>query len=133
MHFLIDADLPRSVKPVIERYGHQATDVRDIGLTSAKDPQIASYAQGHKICLMTGDFGFSDIRNYVPTSYSGIVVLELPRNATATFIVRLVESLLQKAEILTKLEGRLAGTKQGNILRSAVGKTMELALKQTGL
>jgi predicted nuclease of predicted toxin-antitoxin system len=61
VHFLIDADLPRSVKPLLERYGHLATDVRDIGLTSAKDPQIALYAQGHKTCLMTGDFGFADI------------------------------------------------------------------------
>ncbi len=44
MHFLIDADLPRSLKSVIERYGHEATDVRDIGLGSAKDPAIAAYA-----------------------------------------------------------------------------------------
>ena len=115
MHFLIDADLPRSVKPLLERYGHIATDVRDIGLTSAKDPQIAAYAQNHKICLMTGDFGFSDIRNYVPAAYRGIVVLELPRNATAVFIVRLIESLLQQSDVLAKLEGRLAIVAPGRI------------------
>ena len=81
MHFLIDADLPRSLKSVIERYGHEATDVRDIGLGSAKDPAIAAYAQSHHICLMTGDFGFADIRNYVPAAYTGLVVLELPHSS----------------------------------------------------
>ncbi len=115
MHFLIDADLPRSVKPLIERYGHDATDVRDIGLASAQDPQIALYAQSRRVCLITGDFGFADIRNYVPAAYAGIVVLELPRNATAAFIVRLVESLLQQPEVLAKLEGRLAIVEPGRV------------------
>jgi predicted nuclease of predicted toxin-antitoxin system len=32
MRFLIDADLPRSVAEVIRRHGHEAIDVRDIGL-----------------------------------------------------------------------------------------------------
>jgi predicted nuclease of predicted toxin-antitoxin system len=71
VHFLIDADLPRSLKPLIERYGHDATDVRDIGLGSAKDPPIAAYAQAHRVCLLTGDFGFADIRNYAPANYAG--------------------------------------------------------------
>ena len=115
MHFLIDADLPRSVKPLVERYGHSATDVRDIGLASAKDPQIAEYALAYKVCLVTGDFGFADIRNYAPSAYTGIVVLELPRNATATFITGLVESLLQQPAVLSKLEGRLAIVAPGRI------------------
>lgn len=115
MHFLIDADLPRSIKPLIEHYGHEATDVRDIGLGAAKDPPIAAHAQTHRRCLLTGDFGFADIRNYVPTTYAGIIVLELPRNATASVIVRLVESLLQQPEVLAKVECRLAIVAAGRV------------------
>src|SRR5690242_5988312 len=115
MHFLLDADLPRSLKPLIERYGHAATDVRDIGLGSAKDPPIAAYAQAHRLCLMTGDFGFADIRNYVPAAYAGLVVLELPRNATASFIMHLVESLLQQPEVVTKIQGRLVIVAPGRV------------------
>mgnify|MGYP003395696661 CR=1 FL=1 len=63
MHFLIDADLPRSLKPLIERYGHDATDVRDVGLGGAKDPAIAAYAQSHNLSLMTGDFGFAELKS----------------------------------------------------------------------
>lgn len=115
MHFLIDADLPRSLKPLIERHGHEATDVRDIGLGRAKDPPIAAYAQAHQVCLLTGDFGFADIRNYVPAAYAGIVVLELPRDATASFILRLVESLLRQPEVVAKVEGRLAIVSAGRV------------------
>jgi len=115
VHFLIDADLPRSLKSLIERYGHEATDVRDIGLGSAKDPPIAAYAQSQQVCLLIGDFGFADIRNYVPAAYAGLIVLERPRNATALFIVRLVESLLQQPEVVAKIEGRLAIVAAGRV------------------
>ena len=62
MRFLIDADLPRSTKPLLEKYGHEAIDVRDIGLRYTKDPVIARQAQDQQACLLTGDFGFTDLR-----------------------------------------------------------------------
>jgi len=45
MQFLIDEDLPRSTGNLLRRYGHEAIDVRDIGLRGARDSQIAYYAQ----------------------------------------------------------------------------------------
>lgn len=66
MHFLIDADLPRSVSDVLQAYGHEAIDVRDIGLRNAIDTTIARYAQQEGLCLLAGDFDFSDIRTYPP-------------------------------------------------------------------
>ena len=63
MRFLIDADLPRSTGTLFQRYNHEAVDVRDIGLRGAKDRQIAAYARGKGLCLVTGDFDFSNIRN----------------------------------------------------------------------
>jgi len=45
MRFLIDEDLPRSTGDLLRRYGHEAVDVRDIGIRGAKDSQIATYAQ----------------------------------------------------------------------------------------
>ncbi len=113
--FLIDADLPRSTKPLLERFGHEAIDVRDVGLRSAKDPVIARYAQDHQACLLTGDFGFADIRNYPPESYYGVVVLELPRDATATFILHLIEGILRQSEVLAQLPSKLAIVEAGRI------------------
>jgi predicted nuclease of predicted toxin-antitoxin system len=115
VRFLIDADLPRSTKTLLEEFGHEAIDVRDIGMRSAKDPVIASYAQNHQACLLTGDFGFADIRNYPPETYYGIVVLELPRDATATFILHLIEEILRQREVLAQLPHKLAIVEAGRI------------------
>jgi predicted nuclease of predicted toxin-antitoxin system len=115
LRFVIDADLPRTAKGLLVRYGHEAIDVRDVGLASARDSTIAGFAQAQNACLLTGDWGFADIRNYPPHRYGGIVVLELPRDATAQFISRLIEALLQQADILPLLPGRLAVVEPGRV------------------
>jgi predicted nuclease of predicted toxin-antitoxin system len=115
VRFLIDADLPRSTKTLLEKFGHEAIDVRDIGLKSAKDPVIARYAKDHQACLLTGDFGFADIRNYPPENYYGIVVLGLPRDATANFILQLIEEILRQTEVLARLPQKLAIVEAGRI------------------
>lgn len=115
MRFLIDADLPRSTKTLLKNFGHEAIDVRDIGLKSAKDPVIARYAQDHQACLLTGDFGFADIRNYPPEIYYGIIVLGLPRDATAAFILHLIEEVLRQSQVLARLPRRLAIVEAGRI------------------
>ncbi len=43
MRFLIDEDLPRSTGDLLRQYGHDAIDIRDIGLKGSKDSQIAAY------------------------------------------------------------------------------------------
>src|SRR5437870_2814909 len=98
MRFLIDADLPRSSNDIVRSYGHQVVDVRDIGLRSAKDPQIAQYAQTEKLCLITGDYDFADIRNYPPDQYYGIVVLSIPANTTAKYINQLLDIFFKQKE-----------------------------------
>jgi hypothetical protein len=115
MRFLIDADLPRSLDSLIRSYGHEAVDVRDVGLGRAQDPQIASYALQGEFCILSGDWGFSDIRHYPPAQYAGIAILELPRDATATYIADLVESFLQEEAVLSLLKGRLAIVAAGKV------------------
>jgi predicted nuclease of predicted toxin-antitoxin system len=108
MDFLIDASLPRAVSSVVQKLGHSAHDVRDLGMTSADDSIIAAYAQSRQLCLISRDFDFGDIRNYPPNQYSGLVVVELPSTASATQIAARVEAFLQLPDILPKLAGRLA-------------------------
>ena len=115
MRFLIDEDLPRSLRDLLRQYGHEAIDVRDIALRGAKDSQIASYAQSEKLCLVTGDFDFSDIRNYPPDKYAGLVVLSIPRDATASFILNLFESFLQQDKLVSRLPGKLAIVERGRV------------------
>jgi predicted nuclease of predicted toxin-antitoxin system len=115
MRFLIDADLPRSSSDVIRRYGHEAIDVRDVGLRDAKDADIARYARTQGLCLITGDVDFADIRNYPPSQYAGIVVLSLHRTANARFINRLLDGFLQQQDLLAQLPGNLAIVEPGRV------------------
>lgn len=115
MHFLIDADLPRSVGDLLQRYGHEATDVRDIGMRSALDVTIAQHAQREGVCLLTGDFDFSDIRAYPPGDYAGIVVLVIPSTVTSLYITQLLEMFLQQSDLIDQLPGKLAIVEAGRV------------------
>ena len=115
MRFLIDEDLPRSTGELLRRYGHEVFDVRDIGLRGAKDSRIADYAKKENLCLVTGDFDFSNLRNYPPKEYAGLVVLSLPKNATASFILSLLESFLKQEKLVSQLPGKLAIVEPGRV------------------
>ena len=115
MRFIVDADLPRSVAGVIQEYGHEALDVRDIGMSSASDEQIAQYARDNGLCVLSADLGFADVRRYPPSTYSGIVVMRLPRHAAASFVVILLSSFLDRLNSLPDLRGRLAIVELGRV------------------
>ncbi len=115
MRFLVDEDLPRSTAELLRRHEHEATDVRDIGLGGATDMEIAAYAQGEGLCLVTGDLGFSNIRDYPPEKYAGLVVVRLPRTATASFILSLLEGFLQQEGLVGRMPGNLAIVEPGRV------------------
>ena len=108
MRFLIDANMPRSTAELLRRYGHEALDVREIGMSGAADSQIAAYAQQNRLVLVTRDFDFADIRNYPPRQYAGLLVLELPEDAVATFVLHVIESFITNKELVEALPARLA-------------------------
>lgn len=108
MRFLIDANMPRSSGEALRRWGHEALDVRDLGMGGVPDAELARYAREHSLAIVTRDFDFADIRNYPPADYPGLLVLELPDDAVATEIVALLESFLRHGEWLAGLSGRLA-------------------------
>ena len=115
MQFLIDEDLPRSAKLIFQKYNHVAFTIKEIALKGAKDSEIATYALKNKLCIVTGDFDFSDIRNYPPSKYHGIIVLSFPSSATASFILNLIEEFLKQSKIETKISGHLAIVEVGRI------------------
>lgn len=108
MRFLLDANMPRSAAVVIRDLGHEATDVRDIGLGASDDSHIAAHARSGGLTLVTRDFDFADVRNYPPEGFAGIVVLQLPEDATAARVADALKSFLAQAHLLHQLPGRLA-------------------------
>jgi predicted nuclease of predicted toxin-antitoxin system len=115
MKFLIDEDLPRSTAAVIQEFGYEAVDVRDVHLRGAPDEQIAAYAKANGLCLVTADGGFANIRQYPPVEYSGLVVLELPPRANLPVILRLVREFFSNTEIVCELSGKLAVVAFGRV------------------
>src|SRR5437867_269726 len=108
MRFLIDADLPRDTAALLVSYGHVAIDVRDIGMRRAEDSEIANYAKQNGLCILTGDWVFSDVRVYPPQDYAGIVVLGLPARATGSQLLQVLRVLLERPDVISLLPGRLA-------------------------
>jgi len=107
MRFLVDASMPRSAGLLLRQMGHDAVDIRDLGI-GAQDSVIAAYAQRNQQGIVTRDFDFADVRNYPPADYAGIVVLWLPDNSTAVQVVKLLESFARRQDWLDQLSGRLA-------------------------
>ena len=71
-----------------------STDVRDIGLGDAADETIASHAKSNQMVIVTRDGDFGDIRNYPPSDYAGILVVDVPDNFTAAQIVAVLAAFL---------------------------------------
>lgn len=98
MKFLLDANLPYSAKDVFQEF-HTAIHVRDIGLSDAPDEKIISWAKSQKVVLITRDLDFSNILNFPPRRYYGIIVLRLPAFYSASEIKRVLAGFLDKVEI----------------------------------
>lgn len=115
LHFLVDASLPGAVAGLIRAYGHSATDVRDIGLRTATDDEIAAHARANGMALISGDVDFGDTVRYPPADYSGLVVVRPPRQATRTIILTLIEQLLNMPDILAALAGHVVVVEPGRV------------------
>lgn len=113
--FLIDASLPRPTAALAMSYGYAAIDVRDIGMGTASDPQIAAYGQANQLSLLTKDQDFGNILEYPPDQYHGIVVIDPPTHAGRAVILALVEQLLRRKDIVAQLSGRLAVVRVGGV------------------
>jgi predicted nuclease of predicted toxin-antitoxin system len=107
MRFVVDASLPRAAAHLIRQCGHDADDVRDIGLGTAGDPLIIGRARNEGCALITADFDFADIRNYPPGDFPGIVVIDRPDGATVDIVLSLLQNLFDEPNILSALPGRL--------------------------
>ena len=106
-HFLIDASLPRPTAGLIRSLGHQATDVRDIGMAIADDEVIAKHARSNKLCLITRDLDFGNVRDYPPEAYAGIVVIRTPEQAGRSVVLNMIERFLREEKIVCQLPGHL--------------------------
>jgi len=115
LHFLVDASLPGASANLIRNHGYPATDVRDIGLATATDDEIAAHARANVMSVITGDFDFGDLNRFPPADYNGLVVVQPPRRATRAIILNLIAQFLNTSDVLAALPGRLVIVAPGRI------------------
>ena len=99
----------------VRGHGHDATDLRDIGLGAAADSAIAAHAKSHQFAVLTADLDFANIVEYPPADYAGIVVIRPPDKANRDLVLALVKQFLQVTALVAHLQGRLAIVEPGRI------------------
>jgi len=107
MRFLVDANLPRAILPVLQGAGHIVEFAKDAGLGTAPDAQIATRAQSTDAVLVTRDMDFSNTRDYPPHLYSGIIVLRVPDDMIAADIAAVMNRFMVQLPSIGDLAGRL--------------------------
>ena len=94
MHFLIDADCPRSIGQILQGSGHDVTDIRDID-PAAPDSVVYKLIQRESYILITRDMDFSNILRYPVGKNFGIILLRLHLIPTED-ILKIIQNVLTR-------------------------------------
>lgn len=86
MNFKIDENLPLEFVDLLREAGHDATSVVDQRLGGAEDPVVAEHCRKEQRAVVTLDLDFSDIREYPPQDYHGLIVLRTHSQDKLTLI-----------------------------------------------
>ena len=99
MKFKVDENLPIEAAEMLRQAGHDAATVLEQHLGGSDDAQLSALCQLEGRILVTLDMDFSDIRNYPPAEFPGLVVLRLRQQDkpyVLGVLVRLVQVLPQE-------------------------------------
>jgi len=93
MRFKVDENLHPDAADLLRSAGHDAMTVFDQGLRGHPDEDIATIRQREQRAIVTLDLDFSNIRQYPPENYSGIVVLRLDHKGPRSVLSALTRIL----------------------------------------
>ena len=105
MRFKVDENVPADAAEALRLAGYEACTVRDQSLTGQPDRIIASVCQNEKRIIVTMDKDFSDIRQYPPEEYEGIIILRTDDQSkpAAMRLMQSVIAILDKASPVKNL------------------------------
>ena len=75
--FKLDENLPPVIGDFLRASGHDVMTVYEQGLRSCSDPVVLGACQAEGRALMSLDLDFSNILQFPPENYSGLIVLRL--------------------------------------------------------
>jgi len=91
MRIKLDENLPLQMAAGLAARGHDVHTVYEEKLTGLEDPQIWAAAQSEQRLLITQDLDFSDMRQFVPGTHHGILLIRLHSPSRSNLIHRILE------------------------------------------
>lgn len=77
MKIKLDENMPVALANQLRDLGHDVHTVPEESLTGQSDPNIWQAAQSEQRFLITQDLDFSDVRQFVPGTHAGILLVRL--------------------------------------------------------
>lgn len=79
MRFKLDENVDPRWREPLQQAGHQVSTAAEQSLNGAKADLIAETCRKLGLCLITADLDFSQMVNYPPEDYAGLIVLRHPQ------------------------------------------------------
>jgi len=98
MRIKLDENLPLSLAAALQALGHDVHTTLEEGLTGSPDPEIWKAAQREGRLLITQDLDFSDIRQFLPGTHQGILLVRLHSPNRKNLVQRVAE-LFEKENV----------------------------------
>ena len=77
MKIKLDENLPVKIKAGLAVFGHDVHTTYEENLSGSKDSQIWAAAQNEQRLLITQDLDFADVRQFIPGTHYGILLVRL--------------------------------------------------------
>lgn len=91
MKIKLDENLPLQIAAGLAAFGHDVHTVYEENLAGSKDPKIWAAAQSEQRLLLTQDLDFADMRQFVPGTHHGILLMRLQSPSRSNLIHRVLE------------------------------------------
>ena len=93
MSILIDHCVPRKFHRLLHEWGYPATLLQEHILADSPDPDVLQIAQTLDAALLTVDMDFSNILDYPPANYVGLIVMRYEAHQETAVIESLKQLL----------------------------------------
>lgn len=94
MRFKLDENFGTRTQKLFMDAGHQVETVVGEGLQGCSDQCLLEACRAEKLCLVTFDIDFADVKRFPPATGYGLVVIRIPRNPSITALENLVRQFL---------------------------------------
>lgn len=112
--FKLDENIGNRGKQLFINAGYDVSTIYEQNLEGSPDTKVIAVCQAEKRCLVTLDLDFSNPFIFVPSEYSGIAVLRLPKRANHQDLMTLMQTLIEALKH-NNIEGQLWIVQKGAV------------------